>query len=259
MKPVILALAFALASSGIAPVHAAQPAKLPTAIATAAADPARSDADRKTDAVRKGPQIMVFAGVKSGDRVLELIPGAAYFTRLFSRIVGPTGHVYAVWPEPYDKVSHPNSDDLRKFGTQPGWTNISVDIQAADALKAPEPLDVVFTSQNYHDYPDKFMGSIDPSVLNRAVFAALKPGGVYVIVDHVAQAGAGMRDTDTLHRIDPQIVKQQVVAAGFEFAGESEILRNPADSHTNKVFDPAIRGHTDQFVFKFRKPAQAAR
>jgi predicted methyltransferase len=118
---------------------------------------------------------------------------------------------------------------------------------------------VVFTSQNYHDYPDKFMGSIDPSVLNKNAYKALKPGGVYIVVDHVAETGSGMRDTDTLHRIDPDTVRSQVTAAGFEFVGESDVLRNPADTHAIKVFDPSIRGHTDQFAFKFRKPMAAAK
>ena len=90
--------------------------------------------------------------------MLELIPGAGYFTRVFSKVVGPTGHVYTVWPKPYDDESHPDSDVMRKLSQQPGYGNISVVIQPATHLSAPEPLDVVFTSQNYHDYPDKFMG-----------------------------------------------------------------------------------------------------
>jgi predicted methyltransferase len=94
-------------------------------------------------------------------------------------------------------------------------------------------------------------------VFNRAVFKALKPGGTFLVVDHVAEAGSGMRDTDTLHRIDPAIVKQQVVAAGFVFEGESNVLRNPADDHKKVVFDKAIRGRTDQFIYKFRKPQKA--
>jgi hypothetical protein len=101
------------------------------------------------------------------------------------------------------------------------------------------------------------MGPTDPAILNKAVFAALKPGGTYIVVDHVAEAGSGLRDTDTLHRIDPALVKQQVEAAGFEYVGESTVLRNPADDHKLKVFDDAIRGHTDQFAYKFRKPAGA--
>jgi predicted methyltransferase len=90
--------------------------------------------------------------------------------------------------------------------------------------------------------------------LNAAVFAVLKPGGVYVIVDHSGEPGSGLRDTDTLHRIDEATVKQQVVAAGFEYVGESNVLRNSADDRKTNVFNPAIRGRTDQFVYKFRKP-----
>ncbi len=253
MKWTTLAFAAALALSiaGTAGASAASP--IPAYVAKAIADPSRG-ADATIDARRHVAELAGFAGIKPGDNVLELIPGSGYFTRVFSKIVGPKGHVYAVWPEPYDKESTPDSDNLRKLGTQPGYTNISVAIQPATALTAPKPLDVVFTSQNYHDYPDKFMGNIDPAVLNREVFKALKPGGVFVIVDHVAEAGAGMRDTDTLHRIDPDIVKTQVTAAGFVFEAESNVLRNPADTHKVKVFDPSIRGHTDQFVFKFRKP-----
>jgi predicted methyltransferase len=126
--------------------------------------------------------------------------------------------------------------------------------QPAAHLSAPQPVDLVFTSQNYHDYPDEFMGKVDPAVLDKQVFDVLKPGGLYVIIDHVAEAGSGMRDTDTLHRIDPAIVKKQVEAAGFVFDGESVVLRNPADPHTIKVFDKSIRGHTDQFIYRFRKP-----
>ena len=112
----------------------------------------------------------------------------------------------------------------------------------------------MFTAQNYHDYPDAFMGPTDPAVLNKAVFDALKSGGRYVVIDHVAAAGSGLRDTETLHRIDADLVRKQVEAAGFEYMGESDVLRNEQDDHTLKVFDPAVRGHTDQFIYKFRKP-----
>ncbi|MEP6632942.1 MAG: methyltransferase, partial [Luteimonas sp.] len=111
--------------------------------------------------------------------------------------------------------------------------------------------------QNYHDYNDSFMAPTSVDTLNKDVFKALKPGGVFIVVDHVAEAGSGMRDTDTMHRIDPAIVKKQVTAAGFEYVGESSVLRNPKDTHKIKVFDPLIRKHTDQFVYKFRKPKTA--
>jgi predicted methyltransferase len=94
------------------------------------------------------------------------------------------------------------------------------------------------------------------AAVNKAIYDALKPGGLYIVLDHIAEAGSGLRDTNTLHRIDPETVKKEVTAAGFEFAGEDSGLRNPSDPHTKNVFDPSIRGKTDQFVFKFRKPAK---
>ena len=127
-------------------------------------------------------------------------------------------------------------------------------MQPSTTLTAPEPLDVVFTSQNYHDYPDEFMGKTDPAVLNAAVFKLLKPGGTFLIIDHMAKPGTGLADTDTLHRIDPAIVRKEVEAAGFKFAGESKVLENPADPLDIPVFDKAIRGHTSQFAYKFVKP-----
>ncbi len=243
------------ASLAAGPAVSATPAHtgIPAYVSKAVADPARGD-DVKNDARRKVAELVAFSGVKPGDSVLELIPGSGYFTKVFSKVVGPKGHVYAVWPKPYDDESHPDSDVMRKLATQPGYGNIETLVQPADALTAPTPLDVVFTSQNYHDYPDKFMGPTDPAILNKAVFAALKPGGTYIVVDHVAEAGSKLRDTDTLHRIDPAMVKQQVLAAGFEYVGESSVLRNRNDTHRLKVFDKAIRGHTDQFAYKFRKP-----
>ena len=210
--------------------------------------------DVALDARRHGPEIAAFAGVKSGDKVIDLIPGGGYWTRTFARIVGPSGHVYGIWPKPYAMES---GSDVKRYAATtgtPAFANVSASIQPATSLTAPEKVDLVFTSQNYHDYPDKFMGSIDPAVLNKAVFDALKPGGIYLIIDHAAAAGSGMRDTDTLHRIDPAIVKQQVTAAGFEFDGESKLLANVGDDHTKPVFDQSIRRHTDQFIYKFHRP-----
>ena len=210
--------------------------------------------DVALEAPRHGPEIAAFAGVKSGDKVIDLIPGGGYWTRTFARIVGPSGHVYGIWPKPYAMES---GSDVKRYAATagtPAFANVSASIQPATSLTAPEKVDLVFTSQNYHDYPDKFMGSIDPAVLNKAVFDALKPGGIYLIIDHAAAAGSGMRDTDTLHRIDPAIVKQQVTAAGFVFDGESKLLANVGDDHTKPVFDQSIRRHTDQFIYKFHRP-----
>ena len=99
------------------------------------------------------------------------------------------------------------------------------------------------------------MGPVDMAAFDKQVFNALKPGGLFVVIDHVAVAGSGFTATDTLHRVDPEAVKKEVEAAGFVFDGESDALKNPADPHTLKVFDPSIRGKTDQFIFRFKKPA----
>ena len=250
---VVVSLAVAL-SSAAATAPAAKPA-LPAYVQAAVADPARGK-DAQIDARRKVGELVAFSEARPGDRVLELVPGSGYFTRVFSKVVGPKGRVYGLWPTQYDKVSQPDSNNLRATAKQPGFGNIEVLVQPANALKTPQPVDVVFTSQNYHDYNDPFMDPVDVDTLNRQVFAALRPGGTWVIVDHVAEAGSGMRDTDKLHRIDPAIVRRQVEAAGFVFVGESKVLRNPKDTHKLEVFDPKIRRYTDQFAYKFRKPAK---
>lgn len=115
----------------------------------------------------------------------------------------------------------------------------------------------MFTALNYHDMHDKFMGPADLSVVNRQVFRSLKPGGVYMVIDHAAEPGTGLRHTEDLHRIDAATVRAEVTAAGFVFEGESRVLRTPGDNRKANVFDPSIRGKTDQFVYKFRKPASA--
>ncbi len=221
-------------------------------VAAAVADPGRAD-DKADDARRHIAEVISFSGVKPGDKVVDLIPGSGYFTKVFSKVVGPKGHVYMVWPNEYAKEAHPDPEKNAMLAKQ-GYPNTSVILQPGAAFETPEPVDLVFTVQNYHDYPDKFMGKIDPMIFNRAVFKALKPGGVFLVVDHTAEAGSGMRDTDTLHRIDPAIVKKQVTDAGFVFEGESDVLRNKADDLKMVVFNKAIRGHTDQFIYRFVKP-----
>jgi predicted methyltransferase len=185
---------------------------------------------------------------------LDLIPGSGYWTRIFSKIVGPQGRVYAIWPRAYANDAGGDIATLQKLAADKYYGNIVTEVQTNIAPTAPEPLDVVWTSQNYHDYPDKFMGKTDPAVLNKAVFNLLKSGGTYFIIDHVAKAGTGLANTDTLHRIDPAIVRQEVEAAGFKFAGESNVLINPDDPLDIPVFAPTIRGRTSQFAYRFVKP-----
>ncbi len=226
----------------------------PPARVVAAAGNAAGGEPAAADSKRHGPEIVAFAGVQPGAKVVDLIPGGGYWTRLFATSVGPQGHVYGIWPLEYTKVDGEDVAPYQKLVQSPAYANVSVLTQPAAALAVPEPVDLVFTAQNYHDYLDKFMGPVAPATLNDAAFAALKPGGIYLIIDHAADAGSGHRDTDTLHRIDPAAVKAEVLAAGFQFAGASPLLANPSDDHRKEVFDPAIRGRTDQFIYKFRKP-----
>jgi predicted methyltransferase len=245
---------FAAAAIAVAISAGAAMEKIPANIAAAVADPARPAADRARDANRKPAECLTFAGVKPGQRVADLIPGGGYFTRLFSKAVGPNGYVYAYMPSDIDEI-------YKKHGltfpppADPNYPNVSYIHAPVAKFVAPEKLDIVWTSQNYHDLHDKFFGPADITAVNKAIYDALKPGGIYVVLDHAAEAGSGLRDTDTLHRIDEAAaVKKEVEAAGFKLVAESSVLHNPADPHTAKVFDPAIRGHTDQFILKFRKP-----
>ena len=252
MKTVAYFVAAAAAVALAAPVLA-DPARIPAPIAKAIAAKDRQD-QAQTDLRRHPGEILALSGVRPGVTVAEIIPGGGYYTRLFSKIVGPTGRVYAIWPDEYDKVSHPDSDNLRALAKTRGYNNISVLIEPANDFKTPTPVNIVFTSQNYHDYFDKFMGSPGAEKLDQQVFNALTPGGIYVVIDHMAEPGSGTRDTDTLHRIDLAAVKRQVMSAGFLYFGSTAVLRSVRDDHKKPVFDPSIRGHTDQFVLVFRKP-----
>ncbi|HXS73467.1 MAG TPA: methyltransferase [Rhodanobacteraceae bacterium] len=240
-------------------VALAQPAPgataAPPAYVTAAINDSARSADRKDDARRQVAAVMAFTGVKPGDSVLELVPGSGYWTRVFSAIVGPNGHVYTVWPNEMDKFSAKSYANWQSLVAAPHYKNVTLLKEPAAHLSVPTKVDVVFTSQNYHDYHDPFMGPVDMAAFDKQVFDALKPGGVFVVIDHAAAQGSGASATDTLHRIDPLLVKKEVEAAGFKFDGESDALRNPNDPHTAKVFDKSIRGHTDQFIYRFRKPA----
>jgi predicted methyltransferase len=254
MKPITLAIGLVSATllcaggqaRGIVPDHS---------ITRAVADPARPEADRARDAERKPAESLAFAGVHPGEKVAELLPGGGYFTRLFSLVVGPKGKVYAR-ARPRPAQAAPDSPDpgapIQAIAADPHYGNVVVSTMSIKELSLPEPVDLVWTSQNYHDLHN--IPDADVAAFDKAVFNALKPGGVFIVLDHVAAAASGFRDTSTLHRIDPEAVKKEVLSAGFKFEGESELLRNTTDDHTLKVFDPAIRGKTDQFILKFRKP-----
>jgi|SRR5579883_707953 len=225
------------------------------AIEAAIADPARPAADRERDAERKPREMLALAHVRPGERVAELMPGGGYFTRLFSRVVGPNGHVYALVPAPAPGTPADAPDfaaRARAIAADPAYANVTVLVEPFDRLTTPEPVGLVWTSQNYHDLLNR--KDLDPVAVDRAILAVLQPGGSFIVLDHAAAAGSGAEATSTLHRVDPALVKQQVLAAGFKFVNSSDLLRNLNDDHSLKVFDPAIRGRTDQFILIFRKP-----
>ena len=223
----------------------------PALIAAAVADPGRPATDTARDAARKPAEMLSFARIKRGDVVLELLPGGGYFTRLLSKAVGPTGHVYAAAPDPKSGDAEPAAAVI---AANPAYANVSVIGISRDATGALPPLDVIWTSQNYHDLHLTRV-HVDVVALDKLWFSKLKSGGELIIIDHVALPGAPAVETaDKLHRIDPAVVRREVESAGFIFDGQSDVLRNPADPHTALVFDPSIRGHTDQFAFRFRKP-----
>jgi predicted methyltransferase len=246
----MLATALALAVTVTGAAHAKPDANQMAAVA----DKGRPEADTKRDADRKPAETLEFAGVKQGQTVVDLIPGGGYFTRIFSKAVGPKGTVYAVGgpPRPADPskpAPPPPAQDT--IAADANYSNVkSIHAPLQNGLSVPTPADVVFTAQNYHDV--KNVPNVDMMKFDKAIYDALKPGGVFIVIDHVAAPGASV--TNTLHRIDPAVVKTEVTAAGFKFEGESKILADPADDHSKGVFDPAIRGKTDQFLYKFRKP-----
>lgn len=242
---IILAVAMA------ALLGSAAVAQVTPAITAAVADPGRPDADKARDPDRKPAEVVGYAGIKPGDKVADLIPGGGYFTRIFSKVVGPSGKVYAVVPDtPAPRPAAIQAmTDLAK-----AYPNVVVVNGPITAFNPPEKLDVVWTSENYHDLRIPMFGSQNMAAFNKAVFNALKPGGVFYVEDHAAAAGAGDTVAGSLHRIDPATVKQEVEAAGFRLELQTDILAHPEDPHTAAIFDPSVRGKTDKFVMRFRKP-----
>jgi predicted methyltransferase len=227
-------------------------------VADALKDPRRPADQMSADAQRKPAAVIAFLGLKPGDRVADFMPGEAYFTRLFSDVVGDKGRVYAVLSAEMERHCKPEEfAGTHVVERDASYRNVRVSSLPVMKFATPERVDAVFTAQNYHDLHDEMNEGADVVAVNRAVFAALRPGGVYVVLDHVAEAGSGIRDTERLHRIDPAAIRREAEAAGFVFEGQNDVLRNPADDHATLVFDPSIRGRTDQVILKFRKPAGA--
>jgi predicted methyltransferase len=242
------------AEAGTAVKHesALPDAEVPQYIVAAINAPDRPAADRESDTSRRPAQVMAFFKVKPGMQVADLWAGGGYTTELLARIVGPTGKVYSQntgFPDKFKK----NETTWKGRLKEPGMGNVvevTKPFDAPDLLPvAPATLDAVFINLNYHDLFD--VGA-DPEKLNAAVLQALKPGGVYGIVDNSAQAGSGTRDTNTLHRIDEDFVVKQVEKDGFRLVATSDVLRNPNDPRTQPFWK--INHTQDRFILMFVKP-----
>jgi predicted methyltransferase len=246
----IRAIALSLLIASTAGVASAAHA-VPSNIAKAVADPTRPKDDRDFDARRKPVEVLAYAGIHPGEIVGEYLPGGGYYTRLLSDMVGSTGKVYALETTTWGQK---NIDATKQVLSDPGRSNVVLDLAPLGTFHAPEKFDVFWTTNNYHDLHVPKYANVDMAAFNKLVFDSLKPGGIYFIVDHAAAPGTGATLSPTLHRIEETTVINEVTAAGFSLVGESNILRNPADNHTVVVFDPSIRFKTDQFILKFRKP-----
>ena len=249
----ILSPALEAAVTESAPVPATQ---IPQSITDAINSPDRPAADKALDAGRKPDQIMAFYGIKPGMKVADVFAGGGYMTELYSRIVGSSGTVYSQngpFGEKYKKIGDAWNERLK----EPALKNVvavNKPFDAPDLLPvAPGSLDAVIIHLNYHD----MVGfKLNRENVNTAVFKALKPGGIYGIVDHSAKAGTGETETTTLHRIDEDFLIKDVEKAGFTLTGASAALRHPEDDRSWNVFKH--RGETDRFMLKFVKAPKVA-
>ena len=223
-----------------------------TAYAVALADAGRPTDDAAKDAARKPAETLAFAHVMPGQTVGEVLPGRGYYTRILSKVVGPRGKVVALVAAETAARNPRSLEGIRALMADAAYGNVVLETPPGGAASTT-PLDVLFVSQFYHDI-HAFESAEAAAAFNRAAFAALKPGGYYVIIDHASAAGAGVSVSKTLHRIEASSVKAEVLAAGFVLDGESPLLANSADARTAAVFDPSIKGRTDQFVLRFKKP-----
>jgi predicted methyltransferase len=243
MKTIILGAALcAFAVTG-----AAVAASVPSYVAKAVADSSRPQTDVARDALRAPAETLAFAGVKPGMVVAEFFPTGGYYTRMLSDVVGPKGKVYGIENPKWDK-----GEDA-KMAAEPGHANVAIAMAKFGEFVPPQKVDLVWITQNYHDLHVAEYGPVDMAAFNRRVYDGLKPGGIYFILDHQANPGTDDAGIAKVHRIEKSVVIKEVTAAGFKLVGESNVLHRRADDHTKMSSDPAIRGHTDQFLLKFQK------
>lgn len=228
----------------------------PAALTAALASTERLAGDADEDARRHPREVLEFLGVEPGMRVLDFLSGGGYYTELLSRVVGADGTVISYNDELFTKLFGERLNERLNGGRLANVKPMVAD--ANDIALEPGELDAAVFVMSFHDLhhrPEGGAAAIDVPKVIAKVYQALKAGGIVLVQDHVATAGAEVVEAaSSLHRIDPEAVKSEFTAAGFTFDGESPVFANPADDHSKIVFDPAIRGSTDRFMIRFRKP-----
>jgi predicted methyltransferase len=224
-------------------------------IARAMKDKSRPSRDISRDARDNTAKVLSFIGAAPGQIVVDFLPFRGYYTRLFASIVGKEGHVFAAVPEVLTTIDRIDKGRAEIEAFAANLHNLTlIDGRPELAGSPPRPADVFFVSQNYHDLHDEFMGPVDIAEFNRSVFRSLKPGGKYIIIDHTAASSASPDVTETLHRIKPAVVREEVEAAGFVYKSKSALLANERDLKTGSIFGRVTRYHTDRFILKFERP-----
>ena len=235
----------AQSNAAAAPPYAI-PAGTPAHIRRAIGSPERTAEQRARDFYRKPAEILTLSGIEEGDRIIEIAAFGQYFTTMLVAAVGPSGQV-DMYDLPYtERFAGPAS---REFDAK--HANAVYHQHSYGDAVFPQNVDAVWNVLYYHDLQPQ---GVDTAAFNRKVFDALKPGGTYLVIDHKAEDGSGWRDAATIHRMGVETIKQEVLAAGFELAQQSDLLANAADDRTKMVFAPGTRGTTDQAFFIFRKP-----
>jgi len=248
-----LSLFVALTLAACAPAsETGSPSAASADYAAALADPQRPQAERDRDATRFPAELLAFAQVAPGEKVGDYIMGGGYWTRILSNLVGPQGKVYAFQPTEF--IAFRPAYGEEQNAAVAGRANVVPLRGPAEAPPFPEPLDTLITVQNFHDL---YIAQVPAGTAQRAIAAlyrALKPRGTLLVVDHSAVAGAGVAAANAVHRMDRQAAIDALTAAGFVLEAESDLYSRPDDPRTANVFAPEIRGKTDQFALRFRKP-----
>ncbi len=245
--PLICALVCSISGCSVSSPSIVEPDFIKAALASSI----RTADDRENDASRKPDEFIRFIGLNRGDVVAEINAGSGYYARIYPSLVGSDGHVFVTNAKfvlgLFDGIQGRLADSLNTVN------NVTLSVQEDNEILLPRRLDVAILNNIYHDL---HWQKLDLARWNSSVYRALRPGGYYIVADHIAEAGSGERDSSKLHRIDPTLVKSEILDSGFELIDECDIFRNPNDDHKSMIVDPKIRGTTDRFVFKFRKPDQ---